>query len=120
MDADFWKQLIREIETGGSIVLLYVVESQGSSPGRQGFKMFVSQRTMVGTIGGGFMEHKLVELARNKLQDGKFESFLKRQVHQSDSKQDKSGMICSGEQTIAFVYLDQDIKILKIFYILIY
>lgn len=107
MVADFWKQLIHEIESNDSLVLLYVVDSKGSSPGRQGFKLFVSARKMVGTIGGGFMEHKLVELAKNKLQNGKFDPFIKRQVHQSNSNQDKSGMICSGEQTIAFMYLDR-------------
>ncbi|MDA9563159.1 XdhC family protein [Flavobacteriales bacterium] len=107
MDAEFWKQVIREIESSGSLALLYVVESRGSSPGRQGFKLWVSEHKISGTIGGGFMEHKLVELAKSKLQNGKFNPFIKRQVHQSNSTKDRSGMICSGEQTIAFIYLDK-------------
>ncbi|MBL4624365.1 MAG: XdhC family protein [Flavobacteriales bacterium] len=102
-----WKEIRAKIESGKSVVLLYVVESIGSSPGRQGFKMFVSKDFMYGSIGGGFMEHKLVELAKSKLQGGKFIPFVKRQVHQSNIPKDRSGMICSGEQTVAFVYLDQ-------------
>ena len=39
------------------VVLLYVLESQGSSPGRQGFKMAVaSDGSMQGSIGGGIMK----------------------------------------------------------------
>ena len=50
-------------------MLLYVLESKGSSPGRQGFFMAVnSNGEMEGSIGGGIMEHKFVEMAKEKLQ----------------------------------------------------
>ena len=80
-----------------------VLESKGSSPGRQGFKMAVStDSSMSGSIGGGIMEHKMVELCRSLLNKGEdFQPFIKHQVHRSDAS-DKSGMICSGEQTISF------------------
>ena len=88
------------------IILMVVLESEGSSPGRQGFKMMVSSSgELFGSIGGGFMEHKLVELCKKELLQKEFVPFKKRQVHKDSIAQDKSGMICSGEQTIAFYSL---------------
>ena len=85
------------------VVLLYVLESQGSSPGRQGFKMAVaSDGSMQGSIGGGIMEHKFVEMAKAVLADKSKATGMYRQVHDKTAAQ-QSGMICSGEQTI-FVY----------------
>lgn len=87
-------------------MLLYVLESKGSSPGRQGFFMAVNANgEMEGSIGGGIMEHKFVELAKEKMkiQDARDRAqggVLKKQVHDKTASADQSGMICSGEQTI--------------------
>ncbi|NNE28760.1 MAG: XdhC family protein [Saprospiraceae bacterium] len=103
----FWSNIRARINQGSNLVLLYVLHSEGSSPGRQGFKMAVDDNGwMLGSIGGGFMEHKLVELARAKLQNGHFTPFAKRQIHRTNEIKDRSGMICSGEQIIAFYFLD--------------
>lgn len=102
----FWNTIVSEIKNGYNLVLLYVIESKGSSPGRQGFKMAVSQSgLLVGSIGGGIMEHKLVELCKSELLQAPFSPFIKKQVHLADIPSNKSGMICSGEQTIAFYHL---------------
>ncbi len=88
------------------VMLLYVLESKGSSPGRQGFFMSVANEgpstplRMEGSIGGGIMEHKFVEMAREKLKVGSHESGVKKQVHDKSAANNQSGMICSGEQTI--------------------
>jgi len=50
------------------------------------------------------MEFKLVEECRRMLSTGKQKIFIKRQVHKGDVEEG-SGMICSGEQTVAFVPL---------------
>lgn len=88
-------------------VLLYVLESKGSSPGRQGFFMMVNANgEMEGSIGGGIMEHKFVEMAKEKLLLARNEQqtgVLKKQVHDKSAGTNHSGMICSGEQTI-FLY----------------
>ena len=83
------------------VTLLYVLESNDSSPGRQGFFMAVNANgEMAGSIGGGIMEHKFVEMAREKLRAGSQESGVKKQVHDKSAAASQSGMICSGEQTI--------------------
>ena len=105
---NFWQNIQQQLSLNRPLVLLYVLESAGSSPGRQGFKMFVSGNGYFeGSIGGGIMEHKLVELSKELLKEGRFSPFLKRQIHRTNIPQDKSGMICSGEQTVVFYYLDK-------------
>ena len=87
-------------------MLLYVLESRGSSPGRQGFLMAVNAKAeMAGSIGGGIMEHKFVEMAKEQLKaqgtrDKEQGGLLKKQIHDKSAGADQSGMICSGEQTI--------------------
>ncbi|MBK8968906.1 MAG: XdhC family protein [Lewinellaceae bacterium] len=104
---NFWQTLLRELENGRRVVLLYVLESSGSSPGRQGFKMLVSSSGfMAGSIGGGIMEFKLVEYCKAELLHKPFAPFFKKQIHRRDIPSHRSGMICSGEQTIAFYPLD--------------
>ena len=103
---DFWVNILEKLRNHNDVVLLYVLESEGSSPGRAGFRMMVaSDGDMHGSIGGGIMEHKLVEQARQLINSGDFTPFTKQQIHQSDIRTDKSGMICSGQQTIAFYLL---------------
>jgi xanthine dehydrogenase accessory factor len=86
------------------VALLCVLESKGSSPGRQGFKMAATIHELLGSIGGGIMEHKLVETAREILHQERTDSIVKEQFHNKSAGQgSQSGMICSGEQTV-FIY----------------
>ena len=83
------------------MLLLYVVESKGSSPGRQGFFMVVNRAGETeGSIGGGIMEFKFLEMSREQLRQGTSVLSVRRQVHDKEVAKDQSGMICSGEQTI--------------------
>ena len=84
-----------------------VVESSGSSPGRTGFKMAVTSEEMCGSIGGGIMEHKFVEMAKDRLLINQ-DPFIKKQFHRKSEAQNQSGMICSGEQTVLMYRLQMD------------
>lgn len=102
MILDFYRTLSEILESQQRLVLLVVIANEGSSPGRKGFKMVVTKKGMFGTIGGGIMEHKLVEYAQSLLEKPAFEPFIKHQIHDKSATKDQSGMICSGRQTIAF------------------
>src|SRR5580692_9371479 len=96
-----WQFIATNLQHQIPVMLLYVVESKGSSPGRQGFFMAVNASgEMEGSIGGGIMEHKFTELAREKLQQQEAALSIRRQVHDKEAPRDQSGMICSGEQTL--------------------
>jgi xanthine dehydrogenase accessory factor len=102
-DIAFWTFIEDKIKSKTPIAYLQVVESIGSSPGRQGFKMVVNtEGPLWGSIGGGIMEFKLVEYIKVCLKKGAFKPFLKRQIHDKSAAKNQSGMICSGEQTVLF------------------
>jgi xanthine dehydrogenase accessory factor len=109
-----WKLIDESLKKNIPISLLYVLESTGSSPGRQGFFMTVNaEGEMEGSIGGGIMEHKFVEMARQNIEQGtrlrsgfggqagnEEPGTVRKQYHDKSAAKDQSGMICSGEQTI--------------------
>ena len=98
----FWQQLLKQLQQNKKVYLLTVIQNSGSSPGRKGFKMLVSEDSFIyGSVGGGIMEFTLVEEVKQLLQKEEQPIFYKKQVHQGNGK-DKSGMICSGEQTVVF------------------
>lgn len=106
-----WHFLYEKLKAQTAVLLLWVLESEGSSPGRRGFKMAVaSDGDFYGTIGGGIMEHKLVEKAKKLLTTGSNIISLLRQHHAKEVARDQSGMICSGSQLIAFVPLFPETK----------
>jgi xanthine dehydrogenase accessory factor len=99
-----WQFILDSSTNNIAVALLYVLESKGSSPGRQGFFMAVNNAgAMEGSIGGGIMEHKLVELVIEYLKEGKEINSIKKQLHHKETATNQSGMICSGEQSI-FLY----------------
>ncbi len=102
-----WQFIYNNLQQAAPVILLYVVESKGSSPGRQGFFMAVNRNgDMEGSIGGGIMEHKFVEMAKEQLkQMGEHtnEGKIKKQIHDKSAGNNQSGMICSGEQTIILI-----------------
>jgi len=110
-----YDQILISLTQNKKVVLLYVLESRGSSPGRQGFNMFVTETCeMLGSIGGGIMEHKLVELAKSKLKNNDLNIIFKHQIHSKSVANNQSGMICSGEQSVAIIPLSQkDIPVVQ-------
>ncbi|WKD84789.1 putative xanthine dehydrogenase subunit A [Polaribacter huanghezhanensis] len=99
---DFWQQLLTQLQQNKKVYLLTVIENFGSSPGRKGFKMLVADDGFIfGSVGGGVMEFTLVEEVKDLLQKENQPVFFRKQIHQGNGK-DKSGMICSGEQTVVF------------------
>jgi len=109
-----WNKIYQLLEKNHSLYLLTVIESQGSAPGRRGFKMLVSDDGyLCGSIGGGIMEFNLVNKAKELLNDNSSHTFFIKQVHRGEATA-SSGMICSGSQTIAFTPLaSQNLKTIK-------
>jgi len=62
---------------------------------------------MEGSVGGGIMEYKFVEMAKARLQNNSNEVSVHKQIHDKAAAKNQSGMICSGEQTIVLYRLQQ-------------
>jgi len=106
---DVWEFINDKFFANINVMLLYVLESEGSSPGRKGFKMAVTaDGDMCGTIGGGIMEHKFVEKAKSLLLSGSKAIELIKQFHDKTHDKNQSGMICSGSQLIVLIPLSPD------------
>jgi xanthine dehydrogenase accessory factor len=112
---EFWDSVLKKIESGINCTLLMVTESDGSSPGREGFKMLVSSDgSLFGSIGGGRLEHDIVEIAREKLKTNNNDIICKRYYHTEDEMVNKSGMICSGSQAVAVLPLNlKDTEVIR-------
>lgn len=102
-----WQHILTKLKDNQKVYLLTVIQNFGSSPGRKGFKMMIANDGFIfGSIGGGVMEFSLVEEAKTLLKEEKNNHFIKKQIHKGNIK-NGSGMICSGEQTVAFHLLNK-------------
>ena len=90
---------------GERAVLCTIVASSGSSPRGEGAKMAVfADGTALGTIGGGAVERKSQEYARELLRSGG--GTLVHAFRLSPNEVQDIGMICGGNVTVAFQVLD--------------
>ena len=97
---EFWDTLARLLQGGEKVFLALVAEHTRHSPGTTGARLLVSEHhTMMGTIGGGIMEHRLIERAGAILQQADFTPEIQTLSHTAKGDGEKSGMICAGSQT---------------------
>ena len=76
-DTDWLTALATARDAGDPCVLVTVAEAQGSTPRAAGTKMVVFPDRFVGTIGGGTLEHKALEIARRMLDEARGMSELR-------------------------------------------
>lgn len=95
-----WHEVIVALRQNQKVVLLLVVASKGSSPGKIGAKMAVTENGMIGTIGGGAVENDLVQSVRASFTRGDAEPKIYTRAHHASETCNSSGMICGGEQTV--------------------
>jgi len=62
-----WQWISESLAAGEPVTLLLVVDSCGSSPGKIGAKMAVTENGVTGTIGGGALEIGLIESVRESM-----------------------------------------------------
>jgi len=110
-----WSFILSNLQENLATALLYVVDSRGSSPGRNGFVMAVNEQGIFeGTIGGGIMEIKMIELAKSLLKKGEKRGIIKEQFHDKQHARNQSGLICSGSQTVVCMPLSaKDIPVIS-------
>ncbi len=101
---NIWSFISKKFESNQSVVLFVVVKTQGSTPGRLGFKMVIARdSSQFGTIGGGVMELNFVKKAHQLLINNESGFIFKVQIHHAYApKEQQSGLICSGEERIIY------------------
>ncbi|MBZ4687725.1 MAG: hypothetical protein PWQ96_1250 [Clostridia bacterium] len=92
MTGDIVKAILKGKNT--PMVLATIIERKGSAPRDIGAKMLVmGDGTIVGTVGGGALEAKVVERSRHVAETGVPE-ILSFNMTSQDAE--KAGMICGG------------------------
>ena len=98
--SNFWSYLLYQLKSDRRVFLALVASHTKGSPGTTGAKMFISENGEIqGTIGGGIMEYKLIDRAKEILKQEAFTPEIKTLYHRTSGSGEKSGMICSGSQT---------------------
>lgn len=96
----YWKKVLSLLNEEQNVFLAMVVHHTIHSPGTTGAKLLVAEnKKMMGTIGGGIMEHTLVNRAQEILSNGHFIPKIHTLNHQKSGTDEQSGMICAGKQT---------------------
>lgn len=74
-----WLDALAELrQRNEPCVLVTIVEERGSTPRNAGAKMVIAGERLYDTIGGGHLEHKAAQIAREMLQSGAREPRLER------------------------------------------
>ena len=84
------QQITDMISKGQECVVVTVVETTGSAPGKVGFRMIITSDTIAGTVGGGALEKHAIEKAQDILSARGNARLL--HINVSDI-----GMTCGGE-----------------------
>jgi xanthine dehydrogenase accessory factor len=105
----FWEQVGGHLDRGERVFVACVAEHTRGSPGTAGAKLLVAEGgDLFGTVGGGMMEHRLVEQGRAVLRAGEAQPEKRTLVHSDTADGERSGMVCEGSQTNVFCMLAGD------------
>jgi xanthine dehydrogenase accessory factor len=89
------------VEEGRNLVLVTVAKAGRGTPGKEGFKMILTDRgQLFGTVGGGAIEHRAVEHAGEILKTGK--------TRLETYDLDELGMECGGQITLLYEYIQSE------------
>lgn len=100
-----WLTELQQLLThGDAVVLVTVARVEGSTPREAGAKMIVTRESARHTIGGGHLEWRAIEIAREVLRDGMRVPRLRRLERLSLGP--SLGQCCGGAVVLAFERLD--------------
>lgn len=98
------------LEKGDACEMVTVIASDGSVPREAGSRMLVfADGSICGTIGGGAVEYRSMQLAGKAIEEKRSfvqEFELKNNLEPGDRDVIKLGMVCGGDVTVCFQYMD--------------
>jgi xanthine dehydrogenase accessory factor len=108
-DLALWKFIIEQLQLDKRVMFITVVDYTKGSPGKTGFKLaFTIDKAFVGTIGGGVMEHSVMEEYSARLLKPEKICELRFLVHSTQATRgEPSGLNCAGSQTLCALSLDE-------------
>lgn len=107
-ELDFWLNVKKNIIGHKKLALAIVFDADHSTPGRKGFKMFVTEsNSFRGSVGGGMVENMVINECKEMLHNNISKNYLKE--YKLFGNSDESiGMICNGIQIIGYILLKEE------------
>lgn len=93
METLIFKVLYDKIEKNQSVALVTLIESSGATPRKAGTIMGVTKDEIIGTVGGGLIEFKVIELARQCIEKNENKYF---EFDLNGNGQNAIDMSCGG------------------------
>lgn len=93
METLILKTLYEKIEKNQSVALVTLIESSGATPRKAGTIMGVTKDEIIGTVGGGLIELKVIELARQCIEKNENKYF---EFDLNGNGQNAIDMSCGG------------------------
>lgn len=93
METLILKTLYEKIEKNQSVALVILIESSGATPRKAGTIMGVTKDEIIGTVGGGLIELKVIELARQCIEKNENKYF---EFDLNGNGQNAIDMSCGG------------------------
>lgn len=101
---NLFKSILELLSSGESFVLATILSRSGSAPRAAGTRMVVrSDSSILGTVGGGILEAKVQELAKEVLDHRRS---LVEKFDLSAADAGRMGMICGGRQEVLIHFVD--------------
>ena len=98
-----WISALADLQLRGEpCMLVTIIEEQGSTPRNAGSKMVISATQTFDTIGGGHLEYKAMQIARERLNNGQPDTHLQR-----FSLGASLGQCCGGVAVLLFEPMGQ-------------
>ena len=89
------------LEVQGDGVLCIIIDKKGSTPRTVGSMMFVNEKGLVGSIGGGREEYQAILDAKN------CQKVMIKHYELNNSESANLGMICGGSNDVLFLPIKQ-------------
>lgn len=104
---NFWQEIQDNLNKYGSLALAVVYSADHSTPGRAGFKMFVTpEGSARGSVGGGKVEGMVIDECK-ELYNGNILKNYYKEFKLLGEAPESIGMICNGVQIIGFIMLEK-------------
>ncbi|WP_432204824.1 XdhC family protein [Cetobacterium somerae] len=91
MDLNILEKIFEIVKTGKKVALVTLTKSSGSTPRKEGALMGVWEESFIGSIGGGLVESKVINQARESLKEN-----INSNFNYDLTREAELGMSCGG------------------------
>lgn len=109
---DFWNKVVYELDCYQKVFVAIVVASRRGSPGTAKAQLLYTEAgEVLGTIGGGIMESRMLERAASAIESRDYTPRINTLFHRKGRGERESGLVCGGSQTVVTLVFEPDDRV---------